>query len=79
VAFAVDLVVLAGIFLLRKRRPDLHRPLRVPAYPILPAVTVLIYLLVLGTIVGTQPSLGLGAAFMLGTLGLAGWITLRTS
>lgn len=79
VAFAVDLVVLAGIFQLRKKRPDLHRPLKVPAYPLLPAVTVLLYVLVLGTIVGTQPVLGLGAAAMLGILALASWITLRSS
>jgi APA family basic amino acid/polyamine antiporter len=79
VAFSVDLVVLAGIFLLRRKFPDLKRPLKVPAYPLLPAVTVLLYLLVLGTIVGTQPGLGLGAAVMLGALGLASWFTLRTS
>jgi APA family basic amino acid/polyamine antiporter len=79
VAFAVDLVVLAGIFVLRRRRPDLHRPLSVPFYPWLPALTVLLYFLVFVTIVATQPALGLGAAAMLGGLGLAGWITLRTS
>jgi len=79
VAVAVDMTVLAGIFPLRKKQPDLHRPLKVPAYPLLPAVTVLLYLLVLVTIVGTQPTLGLGAAIMLGTLGLGSWITLRES
>jgi APA family basic amino acid/polyamine antiporter len=78
VAFAVDLTVLSGIFVLRRKRPDLHRPLRVPFYPWLPALTVLLYFLVFVTIVGTQPSLGLGAAAMLAGLGLAGWLTLRT-
>jgi APA family basic amino acid/polyamine antiporter len=78
VAFAVDLVVLAGIFVLRRRMPGLHRPLRVPFYPWLPGLTVLLYFLVLATIIGTQPALGLGAAAMLGGLGLAGWITLKT-
>ncbi|MGD2122224.1 MAG: amino acid permease [Gemmatimonadota bacterium] len=78
VAFAVDLVVLAGVFWLRRRMPDLHRPLHVPLYPWLPVITVLLYFIVLATIIATQPGLGLGAATMLGGLGLAGWITLRT-
>jgi APA family basic amino acid/polyamine antiporter len=79
VAFAVDLVVLAGIFVLRRRRPDLPRPLLVPFFPWLPGVTVLLYALVLATIVITQPALGVGAATMIGGLWLAGWGTLRTS
>lgn len=79
VAFAVDLVVLAGIFVLRRRRPDLPRPLLVPFFPWLPGVTVLLYALVLATIVTTQPALGVGAAAMIGALWLAGWGTLRTS
>jgi APA family basic amino acid/polyamine antiporter len=79
IAFAVDLVVLAGIFVLRRRRPDLHRPVRVPFFPWLPGVTVLLYSLVLATIVWTQPWLGAGAGFMLGGLWVAGWATLRAS
>jgi APA family basic amino acid/polyamine antiporter len=78
VAFAVDLVVLGGIFLLRRRHPDLHRPVLVPFYPWLPGLTVLLYLLVFITIVWTQPALGLGAGVMIGILSLAGWLTLRT-
>jgi len=77
VAFAVDLTVLGGVFALRHRRPELHRPLLVPLYPWLPAVTVLLYFLVLATIVGTQPGLGAGAAAMIGGLGLAAWLTLK--
>jgi APA family basic amino acid/polyamine antiporter len=76
VAFAVDLFVLGGIFLLRRNRPDLERPLLVPLYPWLPGVTVFLYLLVLTTIVWTQPSLGLGAGIMMGVLWIAGWLTL---
>ncbi|MEJ2542008.1 MAG: amino acid permease [Gemmatimonadota bacterium] len=78
VAFAVDLVVLAGVFVLRRRRPDLPRPLLVPFFPWLPGVTVVLYFLVFATIVTTQPALGLGAAVMIGGLWLAGWGTLRT-
>lgn len=77
VAFAVDLFILGGIFVLRRRRPELPRPLRVPLYPWLPAVTLLLYFLVLLTIVWTQPELGLGAAIMLGTLGVLGWLVTR--
>ncbi|MCJ7628490.1 MAG: hypothetical protein MUO50_08900, partial [Longimicrobiales bacterium] len=79
VAFAVDLVVLAGIFVLRRKRPDLHRPLQVPLFPWLPGITVLLYALVLAAIIWTQPGLGLGAAAMLGILWFAGWVTLRPS
>lgn len=75
VAFAVDSVVLAGVIRLRKARPDLTRPVQVPLYPFLPAVTVALYLLVLGTIVVTQPLLGAGAGLMLLGLIIAGWFT----
>jgi APA family basic amino acid/polyamine antiporter len=77
VAFAVDLFVLGGIFLLRHNRPNLERPLLVPLYPWLPGVTVLLYLMVLITIVWTQPSLGLGAGIMIAILWFAGWLILR--
>jgi APA family basic amino acid/polyamine antiporter len=79
VAFAVDLFVLGGIFVLRRNKPHLPRPLRVPLYPWLPAVTLLLYFLVLLTIVWTQPELGLGAGIMLGTLGVLGWVVTRMS
>jgi APA family basic amino acid/polyamine antiporter len=79
VAFAVDILVLGGIFVLRRRQPDLPRPLKVPLYPWLPAITLLLYFLVLLTIVWTQPDLGLGAAVMLGSLAVLGWIVTRVS
>jgi len=79
VAFPVDLLVLSGVFMLRRRQPDLHRPLLVPFYPLLPAVTVLLYFLVFLTIIFTQPGLGIGAAAMIGGLCVGGWITLRVS
>jgi APA family basic amino acid/polyamine antiporter len=79
VAFAVDIFVLGGIFVLRRRQPDLLRPLKVPLYPWLPAITLLLYFLVLLTIVWTQPDLGLGAGVMLGSLAVLGWIVTRVS
>jgi APA family basic amino acid/polyamine antiporter len=77
VAIAVDLVVLTGLFRLRQIRPDLPRPLMVPLYPWLPALTVLLYFLILVTILWTQPTLGLGAGIMLATLAAVGWIVVR--
>jgi len=79
VAISVDLVVLGGIFRLRRIRPDLERPLRVPFYPWLPAVTLLLYFLVLASILWTQPVLGWGAGIMLGTLWVSGWAVVRSS
>ncbi len=79
VAITVDLVVLSGIFRLRRLRPDLERPLEVPLYPWLPAATLLLYFLVLAIVVWTQPVLALGAATMLGALWVAGWFVVRSS
>jgi len=79
VAISVDLVVLLGFFKLRIDRPDLHRPLRVPGYPWLPALTILLYVLVLTTIIATQPELATGGAIMIGTLIIAGLITSRSA
>ncbi len=79
IAITVDLIVLAGIFRLRRKRPDLARPLKVPLYPWLPVVTVLLYAIVLAVIVGTQPVLALGAAVMLGSLWVAGWLVVRST
>lgn len=77
VAISVDLMVLLGFFRLRRTRPELSRPLRVPGYPWLPALTVLCYLLILLVIVLTQPRLALGAGAMLALLVLAGVVAAR--
>jgi len=79
VAISVDLVVLSGFFQLRRRRPDLDRPLRVPGHPWIPALTIVLYVLVLTTIVATQPRLAIGAGAMLGALLIAGILTHRFS
>jgi amino acid transporter len=75
VAISVDLMVLMGFFRLRRLQPGLHRPLRVPAYPWIPGLTVALYILVLATIVGTQPRLAIGGGLMLGALVIAGLAT----
>jgi len=79
VAITVDLVVLSGIFRLRRLRPELARPLRVPLYPWIPAVTVFLQFILLAVIVLTQPMLALGAAAMLGVLWMSGWFVGRVT
>jgi len=77
VAISVDLVVLLGFFALRRRQPDLVRPLRVPFYPWLPALAVLLYVGILAVIVGTQPELAVGGGLMLAGLLIGGLWTGR--
>ena len=80
VAITVDAMVLLGYFKLRRSRPDLVRPFRMPGHPVLPAITIALYALILAIIVGTQPQLALGAGGMLLTIYLAGrWTTRRTA
>jgi len=77
VAITVDTMVLSAVFRLRRIRPGLARPFRVPGWPWLPALTLLLYVLLLAIIVATQPELAIGAGAMLGALVLAGWWTSR--
>lgn len=79
VAISVDLMVLAAFFRLRHARPDLERPVRVPGGAWTAGLTILLYLLILGIIVGTQPLLAVGGAIILGGLAVAGAITARHS
>ncbi|MYK67606.1 MAG: amino acid permease, partial [Gemmatimonadetes bacterium] len=57
VAISVDLMVLSAFFRLRRTRPELERPLRVPGGVWTAGATIVLYLLILGIIVGTQPGL----------------------
>ena len=79
VAISVDLMVLSAFFRLRRTRPELERPLRVPGGVWTAGVTIVLYLLILGIIVGTQPGLAVGAVVILGGLGVAGVATARYS
>jgi APA family basic amino acid/polyamine antiporter len=79
VAITVDTMVLLGYFKLRRSRPDLARPFRMPGHPILPAVTIALYVAILAIIVGTQPQLALGAGAMLLAMLLGGLWTSRRS
>jgi len=77
VAITVDAMVLLGYFRLRRIRPELERPFRVPGHPWVPALTIVLYVAIVATLVGTQPVLALGGGTMLAVLVLAGWITAR--
>ncbi len=79
VAITVDTMVLLGYFKLRRSRPDLVRPFRMPGHPILPALTIALYVAILAIIVGTQPQLALGAGAMLLAMLLGGMWTARRS
>ena len=45
----------AGLYLLRRRRPDLPRPYKVPGYPVLPAVFVLGVIYLVANALATDP------------------------
>src|SRR3989454_1484795 len=65
----------ASVFVLRRRRPDLPRPFRVPGYPVTPALFILAAAaIVLNTIVArpVQAIAGLGVV-LLGTPGYLLW------
>jgi len=42
-------LTVAGIFLLRKRMPDVHRPYKVRPYPLVPVIFILFTLFYIGT------------------------------
>jgi APA family basic amino acid/polyamine antiporter len=77
IAISIDLMVLLAFFRLRRARPDLVRPMRVPGYPWLPALAILLYLMVLAIIISTQPALALGGGAMLLLFIGAGALTVR--
>jgi len=77
VAISVDTMVLLGYFKLRASRPDLARPFRMPGHPVLPALTIVLYIAILVILVWTQPGLALGAGSMLAAILVAGVVTTR--
>ncbi|HKJ93644.1 MAG TPA: APC family permease, partial [Longimicrobiales bacterium] len=67
VALSIDLMVLTGYFRLHNRA-GLEKPFHMPGYPWLPALTILLYAIVIVIIVATEPHLALGAAAMVAAL-----------
>ena len=77
VAITVDTMVLLGYFRLRATRPEMERPFKMPGHPILPGLTILLYIAILVILVWSQPELALGAGSMLLALLVAGIIVSR--
>ena len=77
VAITVDTMVLSAVLRLRRTRPELERPFRVPGYPWTVILTLMLYVVLIAVIVTTQPQLAIGAGIMLGALIIAGWVTLE--
>ncbi len=77
VAITVDTMVLLGYFKLRASMPELERPFRMPGHPVLPAITILLYIAILVILVSTQPQLAMGAGAMLAAMLVAGIVTTR--
>ncbi|HSG09070.1 MAG TPA: APC family permease [Longimicrobiales bacterium] len=77
VAITVDTMVLLGYFRLRRTRPELHRPFRVPLHPWLPGITIALYIAILVILVSTQPYLALGGGAMIAAITGAGWFVAR--
>ena len=74
----VDTIVLLGYFRLRAKRPDMERPFTMPGHPVLPIITIALYVVILAILIGTQPQLALGAGAMLLAILIAGIITTRS-
>lgn len=77
VAITVDTMVLLGYFRLRATMPELERPFRMPGHPVLPALTIMLYIAILVILIWSQPDLALGAGSMLLAIFIAGLITTR--
>jgi APA family basic amino acid/polyamine antiporter len=78
VAISVDAMVLIALFRLRALHPDESRPYRVPGYPWMPFVVVLLYVMILVLVTVTQPMLAVGAGGLLAALTIAGVIWSKT-
>mgnify|MGYP007064229517 FL=1 len=48
-----------------------------PGHPLLPAITIALYIGILAILIWTQWQLALGAGAMIGAILLAGWMTTR--
>ena len=78
-AITVDTMVLSAVLRLRRTQPELERPFKVPGYPWLPILTVVLYAALWVIIVVTQPELAIGAGVMLAVLIAAGIRTARNA
>jgi APA family basic amino acid/polyamine antiporter len=72
VAITIDAGILIALFRLRLTQPDQSRPFRVPGYPWMPALMVVLYVLILVLVAATQPELALGGTALVLALLMAG-------
>jgi APA family basic amino acid/polyamine antiporter len=80
IAITVDTLVLSAVLRLRSSHAHLERPFKVPGYPWLPVLTLVLYVFLIAIIVATQPMLALGAGSMLVVLLLGGlWFSRRAA
>jgi APA family basic amino acid/polyamine antiporter len=77
VAISVDAMVLIALFRLRAMHPQEPRPYRVPGYPWMPALVVVLYVMILVLVTVTQPMLAVGAGGLLAVLTAAGVVWSR--
>jgi len=77
VAITIDAGILIALFRLRRTQPDQSRPFRVPGYPWMPALMVVLYVLILVLVVATQPELALGGTALVFALLIAGALWAR--
>jgi L-asparagine transporter-like permease len=56
----------------------MERPFTMPGHPVLPIITIALYVVILAILIGTQPQLALGAGAMLLAILIAGIITTRS-
>ncbi|MFV0560121.1 MAG: APC family permease [Enterococcus sp.] len=57
VMWLFSLLIFIGVFVLRKKEPELARPYKVPFYPVIPIIAILGALFILGMTLITQPLL----------------------
>ena len=59
VMWLFSLLIFIGVFILRKKAPELPRPYKVPLYPIVPIIAILGAIFILGMTMMTQTKLAL--------------------
>jgi APA family basic amino acid/polyamine antiporter len=79
IVLAIDGLVIFGLFRLRRSHPEWPRPFRVPFYPVLPALVLLVYSVLLVGVTVSYPGLSAVAATALGILALAGFLRVRNA
>jgi APA family basic amino acid/polyamine antiporter len=77
IVIALDLLVFVGLFRLRRLHPDLPRPFKVPLYPWLPLLTIMLYTIIVGALVIPQPRIALASGLTVVVLVVSGILTVR--